>query len=126
MLHDVAEAGAPVAEMVSGIEASLETVMESLANGRRVTERIDAGWRGVGDAVTDIARTARRAKVLAVNAAIEAAYVDGLATGFGIVAERMRALATSTADAAGDVHAIVAETRGRAVGVLAAIDASLV
>jgi methyl-accepting chemotaxis protein len=120
-----ARAGAVVRELVGGIAASLETVVASLDNGRAVTERLDAGWLGVGEAVGDIARTARRAKVLAVNASIEAAYVDGMGTGFGIVADRMRALATSTAEAAADVHAIVTATRGRSAGVLAAIHGAL-
>jgi methyl-accepting chemotaxis protein len=117
--------GVDVSGLVDGIAASLETVVASLENGRTVTERLDAGWLGVGEAVADIARTARRAKVLAVNASIEAAYVDGMGTGFGIVAERMRALAASTAEAASDVHAIVTATRGRSAGVLAAINGAL-
>ena len=117
--------GGLVGELVSGIGRSLETVLASLENGRTVTERLDSGWLGVGEAVGDIARTARRAKVLAVNASIEAAYVDGMGTGFGIVADRMRALASSTAEAAADVHAIVTATRGRSVGVLAAIHGAL-
>jgi methyl-accepting chemotaxis protein len=118
--------GELVRVLAGRIAGSVEAVVGSLRNGRAVTERLDSGWLAVGEAVSEIARTARRATVLAVNAAIEAAYVDGSGTGFGIVAERMRALATSTADAAADVHAIVAETRGRSVAVFGAIDASLV
>jgi methyl-accepting chemotaxis protein len=114
-----------VRELVGGVDGALSVVVASLENGRAVAERLDSGWLGVGEAVADIARTARRAKVLAVNASIEAAYVDGMQTGFGIVAERMRALAASTADAAADVHAIVTGTRASAVSVFGAIDDAL-
>jgi methyl-accepting chemotaxis protein len=119
------DADTAVGELVGGIQGALATVVASLENGQAVTERLDAGWRGVGDAVAEIARMARRAKVLSVNAAIEAAYVDGMGTGFGIVADRMRALAASTADAAADVHVIATETRERAVGVLRSVKDAL-
>ena len=124
MMAEISTAASAV-NMTSGAAEALGTVTASLQNGRAVTERLDAAWRGVGEAVGEIARTARRAKVLAVNASIEAAYVDGMGTGFGIVAERMRALASSTADAAADVNTIVMGTRGSAVDVLRAFDATL-
>ncbi|HEY4440593.1 MAG TPA: methyl-accepting chemotaxis protein, partial [Candidatus Elarobacter sp.] len=71
-----------------------------------VTTRIAAGWERVADAVRGIAATGARARVLAINAAIESAHaVDG---GFSIVTGRMRALANATLSAAERVDAIVA------------------
>jgi len=88
------------------------------STGRTAIERLDGGWSSVADAIEEIARAARRARVLAVNASIEAAYVEATGSGFGIVAERMRALSTSTLDAARDVRTIVTDTRNEAAKVI--------
>jgi len=81
-----------------------------------VTTRIAEGWRLVAEAVVGIASSGRRARVLAVNAAIEAAHAaDG---GFGIVTDRMRALSSATLDAAEHVNGIVTRA-GEALGVAA-------
>jgi len=93
---------------------------EAVASGRGAVQRLDGGWAGVAEAIEEIARAARRARVLAVNASIEAAYVDASSSGFGIVAERMRALSTSTLAAANDVRAIVVATRGEVADVVVA------
>jgi methyl-accepting chemotaxis protein len=103
------------------LEALAEAVRElteATHTGRGAVLRLDGGWSGVADSVEEIARAARRARVLAVNASIEAAYVEATGSGFGIVAERMRSLSTSTLDAARDVRAIVGATRAEVVQVI--------
>ena len=112
-----AEVAASRAELET-LAGAVRALAEASGNGRVAVQRLDAGWGGVADAVEEIARSARRARVLAVNASIEAAYVE--AGGFKIVAERMRVLSTSTLDAARDVRAIVGATRGEVAEVVSA------
>jgi methyl-accepting chemotaxis protein len=111
----VEDATAPVRE-------ALSTVISSLNGGEKATTRIDEGWRHVDGSLGGISRSARQARVLAINAAIEAAYVDEMGSGFAIVAERMRSLSTSTLDATSEVRSIVAQTRSSASDVLIATD----
>jgi len=97
----VEDATAPVRE-------ALSTVISSLNGGEKATTRIDEGWRHVDGSLGGISRSARQARVLAINAAIEA--------------ERMRSLSTSTLDATSEVRSIVAQTRSSASDVLIATD----
>jgi len=101
---------------------ALTTVIASLNGGEKATTRIDEGWRHVDGSLGGISRSARQARVLAINAAIEAAYVDEIGSGFAIVAERMRSLSASTLDATSEVRSIVAQTRASAGDVLVATD----
>ncbi|HEY0394414.1 MAG TPA: methyl-accepting chemotaxis protein [Candidatus Elarobacter sp.] len=75
-----------------------------------MSTRLVAGWLGVGDAVSEIDRAARRAGVLGISAAIEAAYVSE-GHGFAIVAERMRTLSRSMSETARGVKTIVEAAR---------------
>ncbi len=109
------DATAPVRE-------ALTTVIASLDGGEKATTRIDEGWRHVDGSLGGISRSARQARVLAINAAIEAAYVDEIGSGFAIVADRMRGLSASTLDATSEVRSIVAQTRASASDVLIATD----
>jgi methyl-accepting chemotaxis protein len=67
-------------------------------------------WGNVAQAVSEIGVAGRHARVLAVNAAIEAAYASDNG-GFGIVAERMRELSNATSAAARDVGKIVTRSQ---------------
>jgi methyl-accepting chemotaxis protein len=107
---------------LNDLATSLSTVVTSVDGGRVVAQRLDAAWAEVAVAVDEVARTARRARVLAVNASIEAAYVDASRSGFTIVADRMRSLSNSTLDAARDVRDIIATTRTKANDVLGLMD----
>jgi methyl-accepting chemotaxis protein len=93
-------------ETLDVLERRTRALRDAFEAERAVTTRIAEGWRLVADAVLGIASSGRRARVLAVNAAIEAAHAaDG---GFGIVTERMRALSGATLEAAEHVNGIVA------------------
>ncbi len=104
------------------VRDSLATILASLDGGEKATTRIDEGWRHVDGSLGGISRAARQARVLAINAAIEAAYVDEIGSGFAIVAERMRGLSASTLEATSEVRSIVAQTRASASDVLTATD----
>jgi methyl-accepting chemotaxis protein len=111
-----------VEDAIAPVREALTTVISSLDGGEKATTRIDEGWRHVDGSLGGISRSARQARVLAINAAIEAAYVDEMGSGFAIVAERMRSLSSSTLDATSEVRSIVAQTRSSASDVLIATD----
>lgn len=86
--------------------------------------KLNAEWTQIAAALVEIERFARRAGVLGVNAAIEAASSD-TSGGFGIVAERMRALSGATTTAARTVGNLVARTRVRTDRAVATMSSAL-
>jgi methyl-accepting chemotaxis protein len=107
----------------ASVREAMAAIHKDFSGGARTTEHIDKEWMAVDGAIAGIGRAARQARVLAINAAIEAAIVsDG--NGFGIVADRMRSLSASTSEATSGVHTIAARARSAAQAVLqAAIEA---
>jgi methyl-accepting chemotaxis protein len=114
--------GSHVEDTTAPVRAALATVLAALESGAKATARIDAGWRDVDGSLGGISRAGRQARVLAINAAIEAAYVDDAGSGFAIVAERMRDLSSSTLEAVTEVRGIVTQTRASASDVSSATD----
>jgi methyl-accepting chemotaxis protein len=96
--------------VVQDREELLGEVCSNIGVGMRSVARLAAQWEEVAVSLAEIQRLARRAGVLAINASIEAAY-SGQSGGFHIVADRMRALAAATLDAARTVSVLVATTR---------------
>jgi methyl-accepting chemotaxis protein len=92
-------------ETVGTLDARTRAAADAFGQEAGVIAKLDADWKRVADAVHGIAASGRRARILAVNAAIEAASVEG--GGFGIVTDRMRALSAATLTAASDVDVIV-------------------
>lgn len=97
-------------ETLDALDARARAVGAAFGTEADVLAKLDADWKLIADEVDGIAASGRRSRILAVNAAIEAAYVDG--GGFGIVTDRMRALSGATLAAASDVGAIVRRTGG--------------
>jgi len=116
------EMSAPFDAAIAAAYVACHELIESLDGGASATTRHDAAWHEVAESIGSIERSARNARVLAINAGIEAAYVDHLGTGFGIVAERMRALSASTLEAARSVRKIIARTRWHAAQTLEQTD----
>jgi methyl-accepting chemotaxis protein len=117
-------------ETLDALGARTRAVGDAFSAQAAVMAKLDADWKRIAEDVQGIASSGRRARNLAVNAAIEAAYVaEG---GFGIVTDRMRALSAATLSAANDVHAIVRrndalmrKAAGDITGARAAMDALL-
>ncbi|MDB5093587.1 MAG: methyl-accepting chemotaxis protein [Candidatus Eremiobacteraeota bacterium] len=104
-------------ETLDVLERRTGMLREAFRGEQGVMSKMDDGWRSVAESVLGIASSGRRARVLAVNAAIEAAHaVDG---GFGIVTDRMRALSAATLDAAEHINVIVTST-GASLGTASA------
>ncbi len=97
-------------EHIGRVAAVLEELDENLAGGAKALAALDAGWTSVASHVDAVARTSRQARLLAINAAIEAAHVADGATGFAIVAQEMRNLSHATLAASTNVRAILGGT----------------
>jgi methyl-accepting chemotaxis protein len=97
-------------EAIGTATARVHEIVEALNGGDAALGRFDDAWQIVALAADGFARSARQAGVLAINASIEAAAIDDGA-GFVIVAERMRALSTTTQETARDLEGIALRSR---------------
>jgi methyl-accepting chemotaxis protein len=97
-------------ETLGALDARARAVSDAFELEANAVAKLDGDWKTIAEDVDGIASSGRRSGILAVNAAIEAAYVDG--GGFGIVTERIRALSSATLAAASDVGTIVRRSAG--------------
>lgn len=79
------------------------------ANAEAVVAALDASARRIRDVVGLIEQIARQTNLLALNATIEAARAGDAGRGFAVVANEVKALATQTAEATGNIGAHMAD-----------------
>lgn len=96
------------AEMLLG---RLQTLLASIEAAASFASQMESGSAGIRDFLERLKRIARQARLLAINAAIEAAHLGEIGRGFTIVAEEVKQLASSTADSAGSVATIEQQLR---------------
>ena len=96
-----------VDEVLAGL-AELVTAVDGAA---RFAAEMDRDSSNISVFVERLARIARQARLLSINAAIEAAHLGDVGHGFVIVAEEVKSLATSTADSARNVGGIEKQLR---------------
>jgi methyl-accepting chemotaxis protein len=97
-------------QTIADVIAITEALGVDLGTCETTAGALGGRWGTVSQSVADIGVAGRHARVLAVNAAIEAAYASDNG-GFGIVADRMRELSHATSAAAGDVGKIVTRSQ---------------
>jgi methyl-accepting chemotaxis protein len=93
---------------------------ESEAARTTVTQLADSAQK-IGEVVQLISDIASQTNLLALNATIEAARAGEAGKGFAVVASEVKALATQTARATGDIEAQIAEIRGLTASTVGAI-----
>lgn len=125
--HHVADAGAAgleAGEALAQVSSALAALHLGLVESAEPLARIGASVGQLGGMLHGLGKLAGRAQLLAVNAAIEAAHIDGGGSRFDIVASEVRALAVSTRDAAADVKRIAVQLSAAAANVASATAAS--
>jgi methyl-accepting chemotaxis protein len=85
-----------------------EAVKQAEKTDTRIAQLAQAASR-IGDVVKLITEIAEQTNLLALNATIEAARAGEAGRGFAVVAQEVKALATQTAKATGEIGAQVAE-----------------
>jgi methyl-accepting chemotaxis protein len=102
---------------IADVDASLGRLIAEIARADAPVAVMTAGDAGIVAFVDTLLRIARQARLLGINAAIEAAYLGAVGSGFTIVAAEIKALASSTLSSAETVKGIerrlhAASTRG--------------
>lgn len=120
-----------VATSTSGYEAGIDRVIGALARLRTTVDdassfatATETGSTGIIVFLDRLQRIARQARLLAINAAIEAAHLGDLGRGFVIVANQIKTLSSSTSDSALNVAKIHKELHDSSTRVETAIRGS--
>ncbi len=103
---------------VDGILAIRETVAETSKKVKRLGE----SSQKISQVVNLIGRFAAQTNLLALKASIEAARAGEEGRGFAVLADEVRALARQSADATGDIEALVKDIQTETSEVVAAME----
>ncbi|QID17314.1 methyl-accepting chemotaxis protein [Nitrogeniibacter mangrovi] len=94
------------------LKSTLQTLSQSVADSARDARQLAEGYRQIETITALISEIADQTNLLSLNAAIEAARAGDTGRGFAVVADEVRKLADRTANATGDIDAIVQRLRG--------------
>ena len=112
------QGGAIVQMLLSGMNS-----IEKARNDTSITvDLLEDDSRRISQIVTVIDEIARKTNLLALNAAIEAARAGEQGRGFAVVAIEVRRLAESTAQATGEIAAMIQEVQQRTRSIIAGFD----
>ncbi|GAA0587860.1 methyl-accepting chemotaxis protein [Caenispirillum bisanense] len=104
------ELAASIAEIGRQAQASVEVTQDAVArvgeSERMVTDLVESARR-IGEVVDLITDIASQTNLLALNATIEAARAGDAGKGFAVVANEVKALATQTERATGEIGALI-------------------
>lgn len=99
-------------ERLDDSSRSLEALATDVRESAQATEALARATEQIRAFVTLVQKIARQSKLLALNAAMEAARAGEHGEGFAVVANEVRRLAASTADAATQTDILVKEVLG--------------
>jgi methyl-accepting chemotaxis protein len=98
-----------IASLVQGVTTDLKAGAELFQEVVRSTHRLETSSKKIVEIVSMIDQITDQTNLLALNAAIEAARAGKHGRGFSIVAEEVRRLAESTAEAAAQITTLMEE-----------------
>lgn len=94
---------------IAGVLTRLEALASTIEATGAFAATTERGRVGIQSFLERLRRIARQARLLGINAAIEAAHLGEAGRGFVIVADEVKRLSASTAESAADVAAIERE-----------------
>jgi len=123
------------AEAVQGLSTTVDHISQRLLEARQGTEKamnmsrtmnemighLDQSSMRIGNIIKVISTIAEQTNLLALNATIEAARAGEAGKGFSVVANEVKQLAKSTADATGEIRQQIKTIQGNTVEVVGAI-----
>ncbi|EWY41774.1 methyl-accepting chemotaxis protein [Skermanella stibiiresistens SB22] len=113
-----------IQEITLQVTRSSDTSRRAVADGERTSQllaTLSTAAESIGAVVSLISDIANQTNLLALNATIEAARAGEAGKGFAVVANEVKALATQTARATGDIKGQVDEIQNATQGAVAAI-----
>lgn len=116
--HSISEIDRQVSHASRIVE---EAVSETRSSVHHI-ENLSGSAGRISDVVDSISRIAAQTNLLALNATIEAARAGEAGRGFAVVAQEVKALASQTAAATGDIARQIAEIQEAAQGSVAAME----
>ncbi|WP_417316839.1 cache domain-containing protein [Emcibacter sp.] len=115
------EMAVSVSEITSQVSRSSKSAQEAVSKGstaQQQIEQLSAKVESIDNVLKLIQEISEQTNLLALNATIEAARAGEAGKGFAVVANEVKALATQTASAAGEIHDQVEEMQGTTRGVV--------
>lgn len=110
-----------IARANEGIRVMRETTMQSV----RVTKRLGESGQEINDTVLELTSLTTRMNLLALNAAIEAVRAGEQGQGFVVIAQEIRSLAVSSAEAARKVASRIRAIQNEITAVSQSVDQNI-
>ena len=103
-----------IATQVASTSQFVDNVTQMAAESAQMLDSFGSASSKIVDAIALIRDISEQTNLLALNASIEAARAGEVGRGFAVVAEEIKKLATTTADATGEIAATVDEIASEA------------
>ncbi|MFN0264411.1 methyl-accepting chemotaxis protein [Tepidamorphus sp. 3E244] len=119
------ELAATIADIRGKTQSASDAVGDASTATRDTTEKVNAlssAAQRIGDVLGLIEAIAEQTNLLALNATIEAARAGEAGKGFAVVAAEVKNLANQTANATGEISALVTEIQGSTAASVGAIE----